>query len=505
MMDAVQPQNSDTLERELKFALESGDAAKLKEHRLLNWIKPNIKSTISTYFDTADHALGKAGLSLRLRAVEGQVIQTLKLPAARSSGFFARGEYEKEVAGDEPDLEHLRQYCPPALYKTLEFPLAAIFRVEVQKAEWSARWKQSLISLVLDEGFIRTELRDEPIEEVEIELRYGRIDDVFDFARQLAETVALRLEVMTKAERGYSLAADEGLQIEKAAAIKLDRESMAAAGFQTIASLCIHHFAANERVFLAASAPEALHQMRVAIRRLRSLMSFFDDMLSKVDVEPLRAEIGRLFKSLGTARDLDVLITSLQEQEGALSSAALGEIQRERNAAYMRLTALLTSRVFCLTMLDLLRLIECGAWMKAGQRACSGEKLNIRAALILKRQRKKLRKFKMVSHLEADKRHRLRIQAKKLRYACEFFGALFTSPKAHHRRRDMSEMAEELQDTLGQLNDRVFMQRKLAQWAGAARVPNVAWTDEKKPSDKDLIKAAESAQTQLLKEKRFWT
>ena len=96
-MDAVSSQSSDAVERELKFALEPDDTVKLKEHPLLTWIRPTIKSILSTYFDTADHALGNARLALRLRAVDGRIIQTLKLPSVRSCGFFAGANMKRRL------------------------------------------------------------------------------------------------------------------------------------------------------------------------------------------------------------------------------------------------------------------------------------------------------------------------------------------------------------------------------------------------------------------------
>jgi triphosphatase len=504
-MDAILHQSSGAMELELKFALEPGDVAKLKGHRLLAWIQPTIKSYVSTYFDTADHALGKAGLSLRLRAFDDHAAQTLKLPSAWSSGLLVRSEYETELIGAEPDLDHLRRHCPAELHDKLQFPLASVFRVEVQRTEWLVHWKESAISLVLDEGCIKQKTRSEPVDEIEVELRHGRLEDVFDVARQLAAIVPLRLEVASKADRGYRLTKEESPQAEKAGAIKLDRKATAAAGFQTIASLCIHHFAANERLFLKTNAPEALHQMRVAVRRLRSLMSFFETMLSTKEMAMLRLEIGRVFKALGAARDLDVLLASLETEGEICPPSALAEIRHEREVAYMRLTALLNSRRFCLNMLDLLAFVECGVWMKAGRAARGAEKLNVRAALILKRQREKLRKFEPVSHLEAKKRHKLRIQAKKFRYACEFFGDLFAGPKAHHRKRDMSKTTEDLQELLGQLNDRVFRQERLARWAGIKPAPEAAQQQKDEASEQDLIKAAESTQVRLEGQKRFWS
>jgi triphosphatase len=55
--------------------------------------------------------------------------------------------------------------------------------------------------------------------------------------------------------------------------------------------------------------------------------------------------------------------------------------------------------------------------------------------------------------MDARRRHRLRIQAKKLRYAVEFFASLFVSKRAAKRRKQLLPALERLQDGLGDLND----------------------------------------------------
>jgi CHAD domain-containing protein len=55
--------------------------------------------------------------------------------------------------------------------------------------------------------------------------------------------------------------------------------------------------------------------------------------------------------------------------------------------------------------------------------------------------------------LDPVQRHRIRIQAKKLRYGCEFFGSVFPGKRVARRRKELIAALERLQDTLGDLHD----------------------------------------------------
>jgi CHAD domain-containing protein len=64
-----------------------------------------------------------------------------------------------------------------------------------------------------------------------------------------------------------------------------------------------------------------------------------------------------------------------------------------------------------------------------------------------------LSKGKRLDKLEPQRRHRLRIRTKKLRYATEFFAGVFPAKKSKRRRQKFAESLEKLQDSLGDLND----------------------------------------------------
>jgi triphosphatase len=504
----LQCSNVDRTERELKFSLAAADVDKVKSLAQLARLRRHATPLVSTYFDSTNLALENGRMSLRVRREGDRIVQTLKRQMTPSSGFFVRTEYETECVGPEPDLEYVRRHCPARLRKELNGPLKPVFCVDLHRTEWPISWKGSQVSVSLDEGIIRGGAKSEPVYELEVELHHGNVEAVFDVARRIARFVPLRLEVASKSERGYGLIRDAAVGAEKAHSTRLDRDLTAAAGFQLIASLCIHHFAANERVFLASHLSEPLHQMRVAIRRLRSLISFFEELFSKSERATLRAEIRQVFEKLGEARDLDIVLEALEKNEAQQHSLALPDIRRKRQAAYARVLAMLSSRSFCLRMLDLLAFIECGAWTKTkncARRTHGKQKLLVGAAVILGRQWKQLCKYENVSHLGAKKRHRFRIRAKSFRYACEFFGDLFAGSKRRHRRNGLLDSLGTLQDDLGDLNDLASVHRLLDQTAKADGSNRAEAEEKDDASEHSLLQAAEAAQRRLFQRRPFWS
>jgi triphosphatase len=497
------------LEIELKFALVPRSIPKIRSHPLLASIQPTIKPLVSIYFDTDAYAFRDAGMSLRVRASGDRVTQTLKRQTSPSNGLFVRSEHETELARAEPNLGRVRRYCPTSLRRKLRDPLKPVFRVEVRRTEWSLRWKDSTINVALDEGNILNGAKGEPIHELEVELREGEVEAAFAVARDIANIAPLRLEVETKPDRGYRLIRGKLAPPEKTRAVRLGRNVTTAAGFRAIASHCIHDFATNSALLPAACDPELVHRMRVALRQLRSLMSFSRALFSKRESARFRIAIENVAKRLGAARDLDILLAALKERnEEGHSDATLASIRQERDDAYSKLTIMLRSRRFCACMLDFLAFVECGFWLKTEnpeRQAFGAGKLEVTAIRILHRQWRKLREFARVSHLDAKKRHRLRIRAKKLRYACEFFGDLFDKGKRCQYRVAFLDSVKELQDTLGQLNDRASMRALLDRRAGTkGKEPDrIGWKDC--GSKHALMDAAKIAQMRLNVRKPFWT
>jgi triphosphatase len=504
-MDMPAPRQSvvDALERELKFAIAPTAIEGLKRHPLLALAQRDESQLVSTYYDTTERALKKAGLSLRLRTSGDHIIQTLKRTLSASSGLHARKEDEIERTVFEPDLEHVRRHIPARLRSKLAEPLQPVFFIEVKRTTWPVRWLNSNVLVSLDDGCIRVDEKSEPIHEVEIELRDGDTKALFAVARQLVKSAPLRIEVATKPDRGYLLLDDKVSTGEKATPIRLDPRSTAAVAFQAMVSACIRHFASNQAMFLDRHSAETVHQMRVAIRRLRSLVEFYKEKLPKPVRRKLKAETKRVFQKLGRARDIDVALLAFEEDSGdRLPSAALFNLHRQHRAAYKDVVSMLTSRHFCLQMIDLLAFVTFGSLSTAApQTRRTNEHHGPRdeAAEILHRQWNKLVKFERVSRLSDGRRHRLRLRAKTFRYASEFFADLFSSAKGNRRRNALLETLRLLLDNLGMLNDRVATHKLLD------GVPIGTHPSKNEVSKDELLRAADTAQRHLHHQRPFWS
>lgn len=139
------------------------------------------------------------------------------------------------------------------------------------------------------------------------------------------------------------------------------------------------------------------------------------------------------------------------------------------------------------------------------------------AAEQLRRQWKKILKSgKHLDRLDPQHRHKLRIQAKKLRYAAEFFAPAFPRKRAIRRRKDFVASLEQLQDALGELNDIAVNEKLLEQLgdgedAGAKRhggrirkafVGRLWGREEARIAA--VLKEAERAYAAFAKAKPFW-
>ena len=116
--------------------------------------------------------------------------------------------------------------------------------------------------------------------------------------------------------------------------------------------------------------------------------------------------------------------------------------------------------------MEVVEWLQLGQWTKPHDdliRSRGDMPIEIFAVEQLRRRLRKVRKRgRKLAQLDAKKRHTLRIQVKKLRYATEFFGELFRGKKATKRQKKYNTALEQLQDGLGALNDIVVDEHLIA-------------------------------------------
>lgn len=444
-------------EVELKLLAEPTDLARLRRQA---WLKPLRRGRAltrrldSVYFDTPGHALLAAGVALRVRSVGRRRIQAVKTTGTPIGGAFARGEWECEIDGDRPD--------PRALAET---PLAPLFdadtvaalapAVETRISRTALRLASggAEIELAFDEGEILAGSKRLPLSEIELELASGPRRALFDLALRLHAAAPLRVGRASKAEKGFRLLLDRAPEPARWTGSTVRHGMSGAEAFQAVARGCVDHLAANEDCLLATGHPEAVHQMRVAIRRLRSALSAFREFLATAETAAVQDELRWLLQQLGPARDSDVFLDEILDgvDEPLRSDPAVAALRARfvgrRDEHYRDAVAALTSPRFTAAVLSLGGWIEGGDWLDGGP--ALHEPVEAIAGRLLSACDAKIGNRRKLAAMTPEKRHRLRIRVKKMRYVAEFFAPLYAEKKA---RRTLAALSE-LQDRLGRLND----------------------------------------------------
>ncbi|MDE2148008.1 MAG: CYTH domain-containing protein, partial [Burkholderiales bacterium] len=282
----------------------------------------------AVYADTSDLRLAAAGLALRLRK-EGRVwVQTLK---GRGDDLMSRLEHSVRLPAQagEPAFDpqrHAGSAVGAALAAALQgaAELQPLYRTDIRRLHRRVRSGGAQVEIALDRGHIRAGGRQLAVEEIEFELVSGPPQALVALAARWAARHGLWWDSRTKSERGLRLALDRGPgPVAKAGkAGKAGKAAGAAGAAAALAPGADRHavWAAALHAALAqalanageladdAGTPEHLHQLRVALRRLRSVLRDLGPWSGDAAAARALEQAWRgPFGALGAARDADVI------------------------------------------------------------------------------------------------------------------------------------------------------------------------------------------------------
>jgi CHAD domain-containing protein len=444
------------LEREVKLAVTPGfqlpdldDLAAAVETS-----PPDEQRLETSYYDTPDLRLARWGCSLRLRHGEGW---TLKLPTTTEGPALARRELEFPGEGSRPPDAALALIIGYVRRATL-VPVASLStvrrRVQVKNREGAV-----LAEVVDDDVSVIQGLRVQSrFREVEVELRDPSAD-------RLLNPILARLHGAGAAEEGPSSKLIRALGARATAAPEVDP---IAVNPQSTAGDLIRHVIALSVASLMRHDPgvrlgddaEDVHRARVATRRLRSQLRTFRTVLDPSWANALRDELRWLGNGLGTVRDKQVMSQRLRGRAAALvpdDTAVVAELADELHGESEEARARLVLDMRSDRYIGLIeRLIEASRAPALTVEAQQPAHVVIPA--LGRRDWRRLRKgVSGLPHAPDDAQlHRIRILAKRLRYAAEA-----AEPLAGKAARRQAETAAELQDVLGDHQDSVTAQRWL--------------------------------------------
>lgn len=422
------------------------------------------------YYDTPDLRLARWGVSLRHRSGEGW---TLKLPGEVADGLLARSELEFPGRAGKPPAEALaavrayvrdREVAPVARLSTWRR------RVRLKDARGPLADVVDDEVTVLDGRRVAARFR-----EVEVELRGDGGQPVLEpVLEQLREAGARPQEdPVPKHVRAIGPRAEAPPEVAPApVAADATGGDLVRAALATSAAALLR----RDPAVRLGGDPEAVHDMRVATRRLRSHLRTFRSLLEpSPELANLAGELGWLADQLGEVRDLEVLADRLRREAGELpdADAAIGRkiaglLEEQVTPARARLIRALNSERYLDLVERLVVLATSPSLADEGGRPA----VDLIRELVhrpWRRLRKAVKALPSVAAAEDSELHRIRILAKRSRYAAEA-----AAPLAGRPAERFAKAVAALQTLLGEHQDSVVAAGFLRSVGGGTRRSFVA-------------------------------
>ena len=502
-------------ETELKLALTPSVAESVLSVPVLKQSRagrPKSKRIVTTYYETPEKDLARRGLTLRVRRDNDKRIQTVK-SVGEAGVADSRGQWEWPVESATPDLRLLKD-APIAdlLADVSEDRLEPVVVTDVVRTTQNLEVNGGLVEAALDLGSIVAGEAKQDIRQLELELRQGTPGSLYRLALELNSAVPFDIEVESKAARGFRL--KEGLppQATKPAATRLKSDDPAIEALRVIIGETLGHLLTNQPAALAGD-PEGVHQVRIAIRRIRSALRLFSPHLEAHARRLFEADLRRAGRMIGEARDWDVFCDEILPQVAESPKARkVAEMMRapadaRRAAAHQRCVRQLRDPSFRALVLGLT------VWMEEGREDSEqvGDKVlkrdikDIAEKLLDGLDAKATKRGRAVRHdADATELHPLRKSLKKLRYSLEFLQSIYRPKKAKQFLRRLKK----LQEALGEIND-AAMATRLAEGLAADKhlelAPSVAAISSSQGrTARGAMKALAKSWQAYSEEPRFW-
>ncbi len=425
---------------------------------------PAVKQRLHTsYYDTPALELAARGVALRLRRQNGHRVQSLKTLGADTAGDAAgiamRREWEWEITGDRPDLSLLAEGELARVFPAdLADRLDPVFATDMQRTTLLLRPEPGIaVELALDLGQAVAQppgkaSTHRPISEMELELKSGRLVDLFRLAAVVHRKVPLRLSTRSKADLGFSLLTGESPKASPARPLGLTPVTTVAEAFRHMGRNGLAQLLDNEPALMAASDPAALREVAAALRRIEAAFALFKGVVASPRGDGLRQEMRELGQPIERARAWDRVAIRVMEprQRGrqtprVLSAAVAGA----RRAARMEAVERLNSPRWTAWLLEFGTWLEGGDWDQEGEPGLFARTMAEMAPGLLDHRLDKVAKAAAKMAAGEDAWRKLWKRTQRLRYALDYCRAVWPVEKV----RPMLAAVEALRAKLKQAAD----------------------------------------------------
>ena len=411
------------------------------------------KQLEDTYYDSADWRVHHAGYTCRVRKKGADAELTLKAMASASGGMRVRRELTETLDGPSSDPLRAPGPCGAALRAVCgRQDLAPIFQVITSRKTFALSDEAGVIGEVaLDETSIPVG-EDVPVRlsRVEVEVDPNAIERARVFVDAMVAANGLTEATTSKFESALIATGQRVTGVADTGPTAVSPEMTVGQVAYAVMRKQFGALRLNEPGTRLGDDIEALHDMRVATRRLRAAMATFRPFLTP-RMLGFRDEFGWIAGVLGEVRDLDVQLERMTEWREAFPedrahtlNAIEAILVTRRNAARKRMLAALDSRRYerLLTRFE-------GALRFGPPRSFAPGRASILAVApdLVEKRYARVRKMgdRIKKSSPPDSYHMLRIDAKKLRYALEFVGnGIYGKPAL-----EFSARVTAMQDVLG--------------------------------------------------------
>lgn len=452
------------MEIELKFQIPAESKAPLE--KFIQSKGGTSKRLRAKYFDTDDRLLARSNIALRLRK-EGHVwYQTLKV-APQAAAVIRHEDTVRLVTppGTAPVLDTSRHSSSDQWTKIDKLlrhdaahELKTLYETDLKRLSVDLRTRRGLINYAIDTGSILTTEKETdplltalghtvgplklPVTEIELELVSGSNMALIEAGTRLVRDYGVWLDVRTKSMRGDSLAKAKLIMAPaKAQRVKISNDLSLEEFFEIVRKECVRHALVNASQLASEEgySPEHIHQLRIALRRLRTALKLFS-RVHNFEVQTWSDQAKFLAAQLGKNRDIDAMSESIWPELHKIN-APLVEFSAQEGIQSPAL---------------IVREGKIQSWfLELIGRDLQSREQNTQShwsaimPIIIKWQKKCAKRAKNFASLTVEERHELRKKMKRLRYSLEFIEGECKSTKF----RQFSKVLARAQSELGTYND----------------------------------------------------
>ena len=296
-------------EIELKFIVEKDSADALRQHlNTLSGEHHEPVQLLNIYYETPDNWLRNHDMGLRIRGANGRYEMTMKIAGRVVGGLHQRPEYNIDISKPELELDRFPAEVWPegTLPATLSAEAQPLFSTDFWREKWLVTEGKSRIEIAFDRGESKAGEEQEPICELELELLEGDASDVLKLAHKLVNQPGLRQGSLSKAARGYHLAAGNAPRVLRETPIlRVVPKASVEQGMEAALELALSQWQYHEELWLRGNKKAKVEVLN-AQGLVRHILTLFGGIVPRKASAALRdglTQVDALMASDASAHD----------------------------------------------------------------------------------------------------------------------------------------------------------------------------------------------------------